>query len=197
MPRPKSYDRTEAIEKACRAFWEHGYQALGVRELEKLTGINQFAIRSEFGGKQGLFLETLKFYSDAAVKFELEPRKNGGLVEIQNFIRDLVKEGSAVSSPWGCLIVNTGIENARVGSDQIEKAIANYWKTLEKFFQQLLKNAGDREEIVSTINYKTVARGLVTAVMGIHARNRLAELHDGGRELADLVCSYLDSFKKP
>ena len=73
MPRPKSYDRQDAIAKACLAFWEHGYQDLGVREVERLTGLNQFAIRSEFGGKEGLYLEALTYYCDAAITTEMAP----------------------------------------------------------------------------------------------------------------------------
>ena len=53
MPRSKGYDRAQAVERACEAFWEFGYQALGLREIESRTGLNRFAIHTEFGRQGG------------------------------------------------------------------------------------------------------------------------------------------------
>jgi len=195
MSRPKSYDRQEAVRKACEAFWAHGFQALGVRELERLTGLNQFAIRSDFGGKEGLYLEALKFYSDAAVSNPLAPLKDGGINEIIAFLENLVTEGSVTSSRWGCLIVNTGVENARVQSAKIEKAANQYWEVLEEHFKQALENAQARGEIASGIAADSVAKGMVTAVMGVHVKNRCVQSHKGGCELVSLLCSHLNSLR--
>jgi AcrR family transcriptional regulator len=197
MARQRSYDRQEAVERACRAFWEHGFQALGVREIEQLTGLNQYAIRSEFGGKEGLYLEALKFYSDAAIATALAPLNGGGLAEILAFLENLVADGSMTSSPWGCLIVNTGVENARVRSKKLEAAANMYWDVLESHFRQSLENACARGEIAPDLDCGATAKGLVTAVMGVHVRNRCARAHDGGQELVGLVCSHLNSLATP
>ncbi len=179
------------------AFWEHGYQALGVREIERLTGLNQFAIRAEFGGKEGLYLEALEFYCDAAASTALAPLKDGGIDEIVTFLRGLVAHGSVTSSPWGCLIVNTGIENARVRSARLDAMTQSYWNTLESCFLKAFDNASARDEIAIHFDRAALARGLVTAVMGIHARNRTLLSHQGGRELVELVCSHLNLLRHP
>lgn len=191
MPRPKSYDRQGSVEKACKAFWEHGFQALGVREIERLTGLNQFAIRAEFGGKEGLYLEALKFYSDAAISTVLPPLEDGGIAEIIAFLRGLVDSGSMTSSPWGCLIVNTGIENARIRSERLNAATESYWNALESYILKALENAAARGEIAADIDKVAMAKGLVTAVMGVHASNRTSHSNQGGRDLVELFCSHL------
>lgn len=193
MSRPKSYDRQEAVEKACMAFWEHGFQALGVREIERLTGLNQFAIRAEFGGKESLYLEALKFYSDAAISIALAPLEDGGIDEIIAFLKGLVDTGSMTSSPWGCLIVNTGIENARIRSERLGTATERYWNALEIHILKALENGAVRGEISAEIDKASMARGLVTAVMGVHAKNRTSRSNQGGCELVELVCAYLDA----
>ncbi|MCY6380122.1 TetR/AcrR family transcriptional regulator [Hoeflea prorocentri] len=195
MPRPKSYDRQKAVESACKAFWAHGYQALGVRELEELTGLNQFAIRSEFGGKEGLYLEALKFYCDAAISEAMAPMKRGGLDEIIVFLNNLVADNSVTSSPWGCLVVNTGIENARVQSPRLDDIGTFYWGTLEDHFRQALSNALVLGEIDEATEVDTMASGLVTAVMGIHAKNRSLASHKGGCNLAKLLTGHLQSMR--
>ena len=138
MPRRMSYDRQDAVAKACAAVWEHGFQALGVRELEQITGINQFAIRSEFGGKEGLLVEALNHYADAAIANEMAPMKDGGIPEVIAFIRGLVTPGSMTSSPFGCLMVNTVVENARLKSPALDEATRNYWAELERHFMNAI-----------------------------------------------------------
>lgn len=191
MPRPKSYDRQDAIAKACNAFWTHGFQDLGVRELERLTGLNQFAIRSEFGGKEGLYIETLDYYCNAAITSEMAPMKQGGIPEIIDFFQGLVTPGSMTSSDCGCLIVNTGIENARVQSPRLATVVKSYWDTLEAHFLQALENEQAAQGDKVTFVPKTLAASLVPAVMGVHAQNRSQQDQTAGQPLVDLISSVL------
>ncbi len=195
MPRPKSYDRQDAIAKACNVFWEHGFQNLGVRELERLTGLNQFAIRSEFGGKEGLYLEALEYYSNAAITAEMAPMKQGRIPEITAFFQGLVTPGSMTSSDYGCLIVNTGIENARIQSPRLEKEVRSYWNTLEDHFLSALKNEQAAQGKRATFVPDTSAASLVPAVMGIHAQNRSQRDQTASRPLVDLICSILNGYR--
>ncbi|MEM9342581.1 MAG: TetR/AcrR family transcriptional regulator [Pseudomonadota bacterium] len=192
MPRPKSYDRQDAVAKACAAFWQHGYQALGVRELEALTGINQFAIRSEFGGKEGLYAEALAYYSDAAITGEMAPMLDGGVDEVIAFLRGLVTPGSMTSSDFGCLIVNTGIENARVQSPRLEEAVQRYWTALEHHFRCALENEPGSDDAGAP----DVAKALVSAVMGVHAQNRAVRDQTAGRSLVELMCAMLEDMRR-
>ncbi len=192
MPRPKSYDREEAISKACAAFWEHGYQALGVRELERLTGINQFAIRSEFGGKEGLYLEALHHYCDAAISIAMAPMRTGGISSIIDFLHGLVTKGSMISSDFGCLVVNTGVENARVQSPQLERAANAYWQALETHFAAALENEYAAAKGQARFDPRALAKALVPAVMGVHAQNRTQQSQKAGQPLVDLLCTMLN-----
>ncbi len=63
MPRPKEYDREDVLRRAMERFWDHGYHATGVSDLEAAMGINKFSIYAAFGSKRGLLLETLDFYA--------------------------------------------------------------------------------------------------------------------------------------
>ena len=64
MPRVKSYNKEEVLQKAMHVFWNHGYGTTSVRLLEKEMGINQFSIYSSFSNKKNLFIEALKKYSE-------------------------------------------------------------------------------------------------------------------------------------
>jgi TetR/AcrR family transcriptional repressor of nem operon len=56
MSRPKLYDRETVLEKATNLFWEKGFEASSLNELEARTGINKYSIYNEFGNKDKLFL---------------------------------------------------------------------------------------------------------------------------------------------
>lgn len=197
MPRPKSYDRQEAIAKACNAFWEHGFQDLGVREVERLTGLNQFAIRSEFDGKEGLYVAALDFYCTAAITTEMAPMKQGRIPEIIAFLDGLVTPGSMTSSKYGCLIVNTGIENARFQSPRLAAITRGYWKTLETHFLCALENEAAAQAGKTAFTPQALAASLVPAVMGIHAQNRSRQDQTAGQPLVDLISEVLRGHQRP
>lgn len=195
MPRPKSYDRDSALLRACKAFWAHGYGALGVRAIEDQTGLNQFAIQTEFGGKEGLLVEALEFYADKARKHALRPMKDGGIATIAAFFGGLVMDGSPTSSAWGCLLVNSGVENAEIKSARIEAVSNAYWRTLRKHFAAALHRAIDDGEIAGNVDVPDTARALVTAVIGIHTANRIARSNRAGAPLVRMIERQLESWR--
>ena len=195
MPRPKSYDRQDAVVKACNAFWEHGFQDLGVRELERITGLNQYALRSEFGGKEGLYVEALNYYCKAAITTKMVPMTQGRIPEVITFFEGLVTPGSITSSDNGCLIVNTGIENARFKSPGLATIARCYWKTLEEHFYCALENEMSARDDKAIFSSKILAASLIPAVMGVHAQNRSRQDQTAGRPLVDLMCSVLRGYQ--
>ncbi|MEL7527995.1 MAG: TetR/AcrR family transcriptional regulator [Pseudomonadota bacterium] len=196
MARPKSYNKEEVVERVVYAFWQHGYQALGLRELERLTGLNQFAIRTEFGGKEGLYLEALNVYSEQAIDHAMQPMKDGTLQDIADFLEALVTDGSMTSSKHGCLVVNTGIENARVGSPRLDEAVRRYWQALESCFQTCLENAVAEGRIAPSMDCASLAKGLVSGVMGVHVQNRLDGSNQGGRFLVGVLRDQLRAMER-
>jgi len=191
MSRPKSYNRDAALMRACAAFWQHGYRALGVRAIEAQTGLNQFAIRTEFGGKEGLFLETLQLYSDQAAQTVLAPLQGGGVTEIHRFFENLVTPGSVNCSEWGCLIVNTGVENASIANPKIAAIIQNYWHMLTAGFSGSLLRAQVHGDVAADLDQRDTASALVGVVMGIHLMNRAAASPVAGRPLVEMVQSWI------
>lgn len=192
MPRPKSYDREDAIAKAAHCFWKHGFQALGVRELERHTGINQFAIQTEFGGKEGLYLSAIEYYAQMAITVEMAPLREGGIPEIIRFLRKLVTPGTMTSSAFGCLIVNTGIENARVQSPRLEAAVKAYWTALEDHFRTALSRQQNAQGTEAEFAPDALAKALVTSVMGVHAQNRTMGSETAGTEMVEWLCEMLE-----
>ena len=122
MGRPKSYDRTEVLDRAMRLFWRKGYEGTHLSELVEITGLNRFSLYNEFGGKEGLYGAALEHYisglGDLLAILEREPL---GLANIRAFHRaQLVDEFQE-----GCFALNTVREKSVVPPSA--------WSTVEGF----------------------------------------------------------------
>jgi len=196
MARPKSYNRDDALQRACSAFWQHGYRSLGVRAIEAETGLNQFAIRSEFGGKEGLFLEALDLYAKHAESLTLVPLKDEGVAGIEQFFDHLIDTTSPTSSKWGCMIVNAGVENAKNGNAKIAAISRHYWRTLEMHFSTALQEAQDHGILHLDLDVADAAKSLVVAVVGIHTINRIEGSQNAGASMVNTVKDLLRSWSR-
>ncbi|MEU6840663.1 TetR/AcrR family transcriptional regulator [Streptomyces sp. NPDC046716] len=106
--RPRSFDRETALEKAMRAFWEHGYEATSVADLTREMGIGAPSLYAAFGDKRTLFEEVVRVYGtthgagpDRALAEE--PTARGA---IERLLREAAGTFTDPALPHGCLVVH-------------------------------------------------------------------------------------------
>ena len=68
MGRPKEFDEHEALMKAMRLFWVHGYKATSIQDLVDGMGIGRGSLYGTFGGKRSLFMRALRHYDQERAK---------------------------------------------------------------------------------------------------------------------------------
>lgn len=179
MARPKSYDRTEAVRAVRDAFWEHGYGALSISAIEERTGLGRFAIRTEFGGKEGLFLEALADYAADAETYMFAPlRENGTLDGIVALLRSVVTPFEGSPRRFGCLMVNTSIENASARMPSLRKRTDRHWQRLGDAFHIVLSAERKRGALRDDIEIDDAVQFLVGTVIGALVVNRNAGIID-------------------
>ena len=62
MPRPKSFDVDEVLDRAVDLFWVNGFAATSMADLVNHLGINRGSLYSTFGSKQELYERALERY---------------------------------------------------------------------------------------------------------------------------------------
>ena len=62
MPRPKEFDRDEALQAAIGVFCEKGYAAASTDELMRAMSISRQSMYDTFGDKRQLYLEAFRRY---------------------------------------------------------------------------------------------------------------------------------------
>lgn len=140
MARKKEYNEDEVIKKAMSLFWRHGYEATSVRMLEKEMGINQFSIYSSFKNKQGVFLESIKYYKIQinTIKEKLRT-SNNGVIGLKQYFYDFIEFSSEGSLRKGCLVTNTVNEIKKDAEPEVMTELLKFAKEIRDLFVSNLK----------------------------------------------------------
>ena len=102
---------TVAIVRAARdVFWDKGFEATSVADLEEATGLRRSSLYHCFGSKRGLFDVAVRDYLDTVARPRLAVLRGGladasALVEYFDALRTTVQDPGERSSR-GCLLVN-------------------------------------------------------------------------------------------
>jgi TetR/AcrR family transcriptional regulator, copper-responsive repressor len=106
--RPRSFDRSAAIDQAMRLFWAQGYEASSLAMLkDAMGGISAPSFYAAFGSKEALFEEVLTRYAGtyglvtaSLHDVDLAPRE-----AVEGTLRASARMQTDTSHPPGCLLV--------------------------------------------------------------------------------------------
>ncbi|OES24284.1 TetR/AcrR family transcriptional regulator [Alteromonas macleodii] len=145
------HDRQDAIQKATDLFWEKGFHATSMRNIQQAMDMRPGSIYASFGSKEGLFQESLQHYADSS-KARLKAcvqEASSPLEGLKLFIRDAVV-GCRDKAPSGiCMLVKTISELTGENEDLLEQA-KGLFKEMEQAFMEVLIEAQEQGEIDSS-----------------------------------------------
>lgn len=195
MARPKKYERHEALENARDAFWKYGYDALGVRAIEQHTKLNRFAIQTEFGGKEGLFLEILDKYAEDAIDQIMAPLQDGSLNAIRDFFSQSITPEKNDPRTFGCLMVNTVIENASQHRDALKSRTDAHYERMLDAFRSALTNARNDGEVADNFDIEEAACFLLTLAMGMQVYIRMHGSLSAANQQTKMALKTIESWR--
>lgn len=195
MGRPKSYVREDAVRRARDAFWEHGFSRLGVRELEARSGINRFALARDFGGKEALFVEALADYAVDAETYLFGPLRVGDVDAIASVLEGLVTPFEGSPRRFGCLMVNTTVENARERIDAFQEKTDEHFRKLREAAEAALANEASRGTLAPHVDPVACGEFVVGCVVAANTLNRRAGSILGARRFIDVALTTVQSWR--
>ncbi len=174
MARHKEFDRDTALQKAMNLFWEKGYEATSIQDLEKHMGIGRRSLYDTFNNKYDLFVETLGRYhlmrqGQTRANFEVLDSPSSILRAI---FTDLVYEAVNDSDRKGCLYINSAVELAARDGVVASKSKTVY-QGMETMFQNLLIQAQQAGEINIDMDTLSVAQTLTVTFFGIRVMAKM------------------------
>ncbi|WP_445997030.1 TetR/AcrR family transcriptional regulator [Okibacterium fritillariae] len=150
MGRQQVFDTVHAVEAARDLFWQLGYEAVSLTDLERATGLNRSSIYNAFGSKRGLFDVAVENYLETIIRPRIAPLLDpsnspsaaaDALIRYFTALAETVAALPADSPRHGCLLVTAAPGIA--GQDEtVRQVVADYHSELVGAFTAALERAG-------------------------------------------------------
>ncbi|PWQ99843.1 TetR/AcrR family transcriptional regulator [Leucothrix pacifica] len=178
MANTVKYDRQDVIQKATDLFWEKGFHATSMRNLQEAIDMRPGSIYASFGSKEGLFKETLQYYADdslALLKSYAEDN-DSPLEALREFLTSVVINQKQAPSNM-CMLVKTISELTDDNAELLADA-KQLLSGVEVEFAELFTQAQAKGELDSAKDPKRLASLLQMQLMGLRAYARANEGSD-------------------
>ena len=187
MPRPRTFDEAEVLERAVDLFREVGYERASIPELTDRLGSCRQSLYSSFGSKRDLYLAALARYGAREVDAKLDELRaqRSPLDGLRGLLAGWA--GFAEHCPTdGCLTVNAIIE---ADDAEARAAVEVHVERLEAGLRAALAAAVEAGELRADTPVERLARAMITTCYGIGVLGKLAS---SGPRLADAVEDLLE-----
>lgn len=168
----RQFNEDEALEAAMQAFWQKGYEATSMCDLEEATGLNKSSIYNAFNSKEELFTRCLERYSERYAKpLVWELKKPEFRAAMTGFFDRLMTRFDDPDAPTGCLATMAAMELGQSEGQTAGLICANLASMQEAFEARCRKAVADGELTEGT-DCSALAALLVSMTRGLAVINR-------------------------
>lgn len=184
MPRPRTFDREEVLDRALDTFWCQGYEATSMQDLVDAMGLSRASLYNAFGSKHDLFMEVLKHYEAQRVERLVTALRE--MSPVSRAIRGVLEQAADEAvrpDRRGCLLTNTATELCARNAECAEAVQRNFAR-MEEAFATALRRGQATEELPGTLDPEALARFLTTTLQGLRV---MAKTQPDRAALQDVV----------
>ena len=198
MARNARYDRQTALEKAVHLFWERGYHATSMKQIEQALDMRPGSIYATFGSKDRLFSEALEAYVEKgnAVLGGLLTEQGSIVDALQNYLRNIAIACHPESSEpsRACMLVKTLLEASYTHSSIAGQA-NELLDGIEHSVAIALTRARDCGELKPDTDCERLARLIQAQIMGLRAFAQRRTSAEQVSELASDMAALLEPYR--
>lgn len=165
--RPPEFDHEEALEKALRVFWAHGYEGASMAEITHAMNINKPSLYAAFGNKEELFRKALGKYLAGPVSYVGDAMHEPTARQVVE--RFLTKSAAFLTNPdypRGCMIA-MGTLACGEESKTIQQLLIAYRKGYEAALTRRFELAREQSDLPQGANPKELAKYVATIHQGM------------------------------
>jgi TetR/AcrR family transcriptional regulator, transcriptional repressor for nem operon len=165
--RPRSFDVDQVLGQAMLVFWKKGFEATGLVDLERATGLGRQSLYGVFGDKRGLFLAVVEHYFQRVLEpgFAVLDAPGSARANLER-IFDAWEAMATAPEFLGCLVGNSVPE---FGSTDLEVSavLRRKLELMEAAFTRALRRAKKDGEVSAELDVNGTARSLLTLAQGL------------------------------
>ena len=169
MPRAKSKNRNELVNRALHTFWEGGYKATSMGDLVRETGVSRSGIYADFGGKDELFRACLEQYRDEVVSasFGVVEEAGAGFEDMQTYFERIIDiSRSGDNAGVGCLVANS-VGQVDADDTQTQALLEAHGNRLVAGFKAVLTQENKAKQNLSKGEIEALAEFAMISVQGL------------------------------
>lgn len=187
MGRPREFDLDEALDRAMRVFWEHGYEGATIPALTAAMGINRPSMYTAFGNKEELFRKVLDRYMEGASAFTCEALEEPTARKVaESLLRGSVKLLTDTSRPRGCMVVHGALACGEE-AEPIKRELANRREAGVEAIRKRFERAVSERDLPAGTDCMALARYLSTVMNGLAIQSASGATADELRRVAELA----------
>lgn len=175
MSKQAKFDRDEVIEKAKNLYWQKGYHATSMRNLQDVVDMRPGSIYAAFGSKDNLFKEALNCYAAESSEQLMLCIANAPtiLAGLKQFIRNVAILNKDSMPSGMCMIVKTVAELTQGDSPELLASAMDILANIETAFIELFQQAIDLGEISADKDPLALAKLVQVQLIGLRTYSQI------------------------
>ncbi|RDX38203.1 TetR/AcrR family transcriptional regulator [Kangiella sp. HD9-110m-PIT-SAG07] len=173
MTKAAKFDRQAVVKKATDLYWEKGFHATSMRNLQEVIDMRPGSIYATFGSKEGLFKEVLQYYADMSLAQLTAYSQNttSPINALKLFFNSAVIDSKHTAPSGMCMLVKTISELTDDNGELLSEA-KRLLTVIETAMQDILNDAKKCGELSKGEDTARLARYLQMQLMGLRTYAR-------------------------
>ncbi len=187
MSAQAKFNRDDVIEKAKNLYWEKGYHATSMRNLQDVVDMRPGSIYAAFGNKDNLFKEALNRYAkEGATNLANSiAQEKTVLAGLKRFIHSVTVCSKGTAPSGMCMVVKTVGELTQNDSPDLLAHATSILERVEASFVKTFQQAIDNGEISDNKDPAELARYFQIQVMGLRTYAQVSNDTDAVEKYID------------
>lgn len=170
--RPREFDRTEALNKAMKIFWQKGYTATSMNDLYEAMGIKSPSLYAAFGSKEDLYEEVLLHYEQSVAPviwghMSTEPSPRQAVWLWLERSADMLTQ---TDMPHGCMVTLSAVGSE--GNDRLGEIVRRLRTSGIDLLKARLLEAQQQGDLPASVDIDALTRLYISVQQGMSIQAR-------------------------
>lgn len=170
--RPREFDRTEALNKAMKIFWQKGYTATSMNDLYEAIGIKSPSLYAAFGSKEDLYEEVLLHYEQSVAPviwghMSTEPSPRQAVWLWLERSADMLTQ---TDMPHGCMVTLSAVGSE--GNDRLGEIVRRLRTSGIDLLKARLLEAQQQGDLPASVDIDALTRLYISVQQGMSIQAR-------------------------
>ena len=169
------YEDTGLLDKATELFWQKGFQATSMRDIQQALDMRPGSLYARFSGKADLFEKVIGYYAEQILgRLTVVAEHTSPLVAFREFMVDELIKPAEKRYQRQCLLLNALAEHDKL-DDGARQALFEAMQKLHQGFAMVAGGLKAADNICSTVPEAQVGQWLQIQFVGLRNAAFLAQ----------------------